>query len=141
MKTRSAIVFVLMFLLAGGSMIIAAGQDREVGIRANVPFAFHVGDALVPAGTYRVAHFNARDLLVIRSSEGSTIQLVPSMPSGKDARSAKLVFHRYGETYFLWQVCIPGATTNELRQSRAEKEYLSRWSSPERTVVVAVGEQ
>ena len=94
MRTRHAIIVTLVFLLAGGSLIVAAGQ-KESGIRVKVPFAFHVGDDLMPAGAYRVAHFNSRDMLMITGLDGDTAHFVQGIPSGQGAEeTAKLVFRR-----------------------------------------------
>jgi len=141
MKFRYAIVLIVAVLLVGGSALMAVGL-ADPTIRANVPFAFRVGNEFMPAGQYKVTHINTRYLLMIRSVDTQATILVHSVPSGKDAGdSAKLVFNRYGETYFLRQVWIPGTDANELLWSKTEKEYASRWSGPERATVVGVTEK
>ncbi len=141
MKAWHAIVLMVAVLVIGGTVLFAAGP-AEPAIRANVPFAFHVGNELMPAGQYQVSHINSRDMLLIRSVEDKQVIVMHSVPSGKYANdTAKLVFHRYGDTYFLRQVWIPNFSANELFQSKAEKEYASRWSRPEPTAVVAVVEK
>ncbi len=141
MKAKHAIVFVIAILLLGGSTLMAGGP-LGLFIRVNVPFEFRVGNELMPAGQYRVAHYNARDVLLIQGVDSSAVALVHSIPTGKETRdAAKLIFTRYGEAYFLRQVWIPGTNANELFQSKVEKEYASRWSGPERTTVVATVEK
>lgn len=141
MKSRHAIVLIVAILVIGVTALFAAGP-AEPAIRANVPFAFHVGNELMPAGQYQVSHINSRDMLLIRGLESKQVILVHSVPSGKYAdETAKLVFHRYGDTYFLRQVWIPNFNANELFQSKAEKEYASRWSRPVSTSVVAIVEK
>ncbi len=142
MKTRHAIVLILVVLLVGGGSMLMAGGLANLSIRASVPFAFRVGNELMPAGQYRVTYVNTRDLLMIQGVENGSAVLTHSIPSGKNTGdAAKLVFHRYGEAYFLRQVWIPGTNANELLQSKGEKEYASRWSSPEHTIVVATAEK
>ncbi len=138
MKSRHAIVLIVAVLVIGGTALFAAGPG-EPAIRANVPFAFHVGNELMPAGEYQVAHINSRDMLLIRGVKNKQVIVVHGLPSGKYAdETAKLVFHRYGDTYFLRQVWIPNFNANELFESKAEKEYANRWNRPEPTAVVAV---
>ncbi len=137
MKFRCVVVLIAVVMLVGTSTMMAGGPVTPL-IRANVPFAFRVGQQLMPAGQYQVAHYNTRDVLLIRSVDTGKVMLLHSAPSGKYSNeSAKLVFNQYGETYFLRQVWIPGCKTNELLQSKIEREYASRWGEAVRTAVVA----
>ncbi len=140
MKFRSVIILVVV-MLAGASTLMAGGHETPV-IRVNVPFAFRVGQQLMPAGQYQVAHVNTRDLLLIRSMNGDHKMLLNSERSDKYAEGiAKLVFNRYGETYFLRQVWIPAHYANELLPSKVEKEYASHWGEAAETAVVATMNQ
>lgn len=141
MKSRRVIVLIVAVLLFGTSMLMAGGPVTPT-IRANVPFAFRVGHQLMPAGQYQIVHYNTRDLLLIRSMNDKVGILVQSVRSGNyTGETAKLIFNRYGETYFLRQVWIPGTDANQLLRSKAEKEYASRWSEVEPTAVVAAIEK
>ncbi len=136
MKFRCGIILAVV-MLVGASTLMAQSPEFP-GIRVNVPFAFRVGQQFMPAGQYQVAHFNAHDLVLILSMNGERMMLSNSVRSGKPAEStAKLVFNRYGETYFLRQVWIPLHDTNELVQSKTEKEYASRWGEPTQIAVLA----
>ena len=97
-------------------------------IRANIPFDFHISEKKLPAGEYSVGRaVNHSDDLVVsindREGRSKAIRLsnatVRSRPNGK----ALLVFHRYGEQYFLFQVWPAGATVGrEFRKSKTERE-------------------
>ncbi len=136
MKTRHAILLILAVILVSGSTVLAGGPTQPA-IRANVPFAFRVGDQLMPAGPYQVLHMHARDVLVIRSLDDKAAVMVHSISGEYSGDAAKLVFYSYGEAYFLRQVWIPGINVNLLFQSKAEGGFIARRQAPEPVVVVA----
>ena len=83
-----------------------------------------VAGKTLSAGEYRVASINqSGDTIAILNKAGDgAIRLgSPKDRSGRD-KPAKLVFHRYGSTYFLSQVWMAGeATGRELSKSRQER--------------------
>jgi hypothetical protein len=95
-------------------------------MRANIPFAFTVGDKTLPAGVYTVRVLNPasdRKVLQIRSERGDVSAMVQTVPA-KDAPSSdtKLVFRRYGENYFFAKAQTAGEPTSlAATRSRAER--------------------
>src|SRR5689334_19088993 len=96
------------------SMAVAANAQnggRRLLI-ANVPFQFNVGDTTLPAGEYTITQTNpSSDCVVmqIRANDGSRSLLVQmNSVIGKTADASTLVFHRYGNKYFLAQAWIDG---------------------------------
>jgi hypothetical protein len=91
-------------------------------IKADVPFDFTVGSKKLPAGQYTVDTSNSNGSLVIRNKE--TRKAVASISQrfevGADSKP-QLVFHRYGNQYFLTKV-VGYASGNELPKSKAERE-------------------
>ncbi len=141
MKFQRAIVLIAALVLFSGSALMAGGP-MEPTIRVKIPFAFVVGNTLLPAGEYRVAHVHNRDTVLLRGVNNMTIVLIRSVASGKQTGDiAKLVFYRYGDGYFLRQVWIPGLNANNVPQSKTENRYAEQYarqrSGPEQTTVVA----
>ena len=115
--TMLMLVMALAFVTA---VVSANGQSRQA--RASVPFDFVVGDKTLASGHYDVATINdAGDCLKISNTEakGSAARLT-AMLDGKTDR-AKLVFHRYGQRYFLAEVWTAGAEGRQLNKSRQER--------------------
>lgn len=120
---------------------IARAQEQVV---ANVPFAFTVGKTMLPAGEYRVDRWT-RDTgtLLIRRTDGSAATYAGSnaKESNTPQTQTKLVFHRYGDRYFLSQVWVEGATRGrELPKSKQEKEQdqlLARNETRDQVTIVA----
>ena len=108
--------------LAAASAAVANGQGKA-RLVAHVPFEFVVGDKILGAGDYRVGAIDrSGDAIAISTQGFSAIRL--SMPrQRKDGdTAAKLVFHRYGSSYFLSQVWMAGEVNGrELARSRQER--------------------
>jgi len=101
-------MLVLVVALALSLAVVSAnGQSTANKVVANVPFEFSVGYKALPAGAYSVQSIvSAGDGLLIQSSDGkmSTLRLSEATRRIKEKPQARLVFHRYGERYFLAEV-------------------------------------
>lgn len=107
---------------------VAATQvaQAQQPIVVDIPFAFTAGEKALPAGEYRVEKAAQGTLaLMIRRSDGSEGAFVTPMPTAKSEpeKQSKLIFHRYGNQYFLSQIWVAGyAQGSQLRESAREKE-------------------
>ena len=114
MKLRiSRTLMVAALALVFGS----AAYAQEINVQTRVPFDFMLGDKAYPAGQYSVQTANANTyFLSVKNEEDKTTQgLTPSRPciSSKPtgpAGQTKLVFHRVGNTYYLFRVWVGGST-------------------------------
>ena len=101
-------MLVLVVTLALAMAVVSAnGQSTANKVVANVPFEFSVGYKALPAGTYSVQSIvSAGDGLLIQSTDGkiSALRLSEATRRIKEKPQARLVFHRYGERYFLAEV-------------------------------------
>jgi hypothetical protein len=92
-------------------MLATAQFGQTVSISTQVPFEFVVGDRVVPPGKCVLQAANAAaDTILIRNDE-KMVRLFSATTLG-DARnlpaSNQLVFHKYGERYFLAAVRVQG---------------------------------
>jgi len=113
---------------------IAFTQTKEGDLVADVPFAFVVAGRTLPAGHYIVNRLN--DNLGIHNGQNQTV-FVPTHSAQRPAHenTSKMVFHRYGDTYFLAEVWVGSSSIGrELYPSRAERELAE--SSAEREIAV-----
>ncbi len=137
MKARYAIVLLLAVMIVSGGVLLAQGPPGP-RIKATVPFAFGVSNDTMPAGHYDISYNAARDLLTIRSVDANAGVMTPTVSSGIDSGGrAQLMFYRYGDTYFLRQVWMPGNDGHKLLPSKVEKVYAKAWKQPESIVVAA----
>lgn len=131
---KNAVVkgFAKLGLLAVMTIIAASAsakaQSLEYRLTANIPFDFSVADQKFSAGEYWIsrAQLSQGDtILQIRSTDGRTNAVGLTIPTGsrRPADEGSLVFHRYGNEYFLSQVWAEGSSTGrELPKSHAERE-------------------
>jgi hypothetical protein len=118
---------ILSIALVLASTLSAAGtasaQDRRV--KATVPFNFTVGDQTLPAGTYIISStMNAPALLAVRNWDKPINILTMGRPNEGNLVSVNvLVFHKYGNQYFLSQIRSEGASMSiDFSTSKAEKK-------------------
>jgi len=110
----------------------ARAQTLDYGFRVNIPFDFIVGDKTLPAGQYSVARAlpGSGDLVLqIGSVEGHSRAVPLTIPvnSLKSRDRATLVFHRFDDQYFLYQVWPSAATYGrEIAKSRSERQAEKR---------------
>ena len=83
------------------SMLSATGAYAQSIVKADVPFAFRVGSAQLPAGTYEV-NATSDNVIAIRNDRSIALSSVRR----EDARNTgpKLVFHHLGNQYFLTEI-------------------------------------
>ena len=108
-------------LLAAASMYAQGSQNLTV----QVPFGFHVGASMLPAGEYIVSTDAGPGVVKVRSADAKSSVMILSMTTQTSTtpNEGKLVFNKYGDEYFLSQIWKAGNNTgNELRKSRREAE-------------------
>ena len=122
-KKFFAITAVSFLLVAAAAPLAAQGPK----LTANVPFEFTIAGKTMPAGEYEVWRSPSTAMVALRGIDQRTsaLSLVSGEPieSRDPASDTKLVFHRYGDRYFLRQVVNGyGAVAFVLPESRAERE-------------------
>jgi hypothetical protein len=121
MKRIAAIAFLAIanFALAGTSFA------QSKGSRADVPFAFAVGNQLLPAGTYTIK--TASDGFIAIKNHDKPIEVLTLVHRGgaKAPDGGKLMFHKYGNQYFLGEILSGWADMNvTVPRSNTEKTVL-----------------
>jgi hypothetical protein len=115
----------LRFALCASLMVLslaAMGQTISGDMVVDVPFAFVVAKQELPAGHYIVKAVDD-DHLRIFNSQTVGLYVATHGTTRATTKGSKLVFHRYGDTYFLSAAWVSGNTAGrELFRSRAERE-------------------
>jgi len=110
MKKQMIKGFAITTLMVAFAFIAAAVPTKAQSMQqvsAKVPFEFYVGDTTLPAGDYHVRSITrGADVLTIQNDK--TLKSIGRFtmhirPNDKDTR-VRLVFHRYGDQYFLSEV-------------------------------------
>ena len=124
------------------AVVLAAPLAAQtIKVTADVPFDFMVAGRAFPAGDYRVsADPAAMSGVRVWGGNAGVLALAQHTTSSPKERTgqALLIFHRYGEQYFLSRIVDGYLDTGvEIPTSRTEKE-LSRTASLEKFEMVAV---
>ena len=132
------ITLLSLFIILAAAPAYAQSADNIV---LKVPFSFVVGKKTLPAGEYTVKRALSTRLTLIRNAGGHreyTTILTMLVPPETMTLAAKLIFHRYGDQYFLHQVWTPGNERGgQLFESRAELELAKSASEVQRVSIIA----
>jgi len=121
----------------------AARAQSDMHLRAAVPFQFVAEGKLLSPGVYEVKELEP-SILVLRNMSAPSVAVARTIgdrPEKGAAGKAFLVFHRYGNTYFLAQI-----TTNHSDEARRvgispEEQKLAKARTRPELVVVSLSTQ
>ena len=121
----TAALLVMAIITAGAS---AQAQTLQYKLTVDIPFDFSVSGQKLPAGKYWIgrAQSSIGDTVVqIQSTDMHSVANRFSVPivTFKTKNRAELVFHRYGDQYFLSEVWPAGGGTGRaFLKTRAERD-------------------
>ena len=131
----------LLFAAALALVVTTVASAQTTKVKVTVPFSFIVNRATLPAGEYLVQSVDVEGkVLALRNAETNTTNLVMfnSCTSLASPKQTKVIFHRYGERYFLNQIWVAGNTAgHELSPSPREKEVAKDFSLREVVLMAA----
>jgi hypothetical protein len=134
MKTHTLRTSIMALVLA-----VAGHAQSSLPLNADVPFNFVAGNAALPAGQYTVNQ--GAGLIDIKLADGKagTFLFTVAEQQGRIQTASRLVFHRYGTTYLLWQIWTAGNDHGrQVPVSSRERELAAKHTAPDETVVVAL---
>jgi hypothetical protein len=111
-------------MLAVALMVSVPFVQAQSPVKADVPFAFSLQDRAMPAGNYQIIALSDRVLEVwnLDAQHGQLLAKQMSVQSSKQ-QGPRLVFHKYGNQYFLSQIWDGQSDTGiAIAESKREKE-------------------
>ncbi len=116
-------MLMLVLGLAFVSAVVSANGQTIKQVRADIPFEFIVGDKSLPAGEYAVKPLTDNGVIAIdnRDSHASALRMTKEIAGNRKSENARLVFHRYGNRYFLAEVWMGDRNGSQLTKSREER--------------------
>lgn len=137
----------LMFALCAALLLAVSAAPlsaQTLLMRANIPFEFYLNGKAMPAGEYQIdtklGHGIARVWNLDSNRVVLTLGQKDSFPYRASREEAVVVFHRYGDRYFLSHVRDGfGGIQYRILTSRAEAEFQERAAvrDPDETVLIA----
>jgi hypothetical protein len=134
---RNFIVALSLMVLSLVAVSTTIAQDK---VKADVPFSFQVGKSSMPAGTYVVGEA-ANHVIRLQNRDGNGAILTSYNNEEKlRAEHPKMVFHKYGNTYFLAEIWDGSASGMLIPEAKSEKELRAsnQGSASEELVVIAM---
>jgi hypothetical protein len=125
-------------LLAVVAAAAIYGQSSQ-SLQATVPFDFIVGSRTLRAGQYSLDQGSVSGMTIIRDVDHNGVAIVigSALESLAAQEDGKLVFHRYGDTYFLAEVWGAGHYGRQIRKTSREREMAAQRLLPDTTILVA----
>ena len=125
MNRRSIVILVAGLILGVVAFVPAQAQLPGVPIRVTIPFDFNVRGKTLPSGKYEIRRIGDEpDGLLVYNLTNHQHAVFESEPveTSRTPRRGEVVFHEYGDTYFLAQIWTGGEEMGrELIPSRDEK--------------------
>jgi hypothetical protein len=119
MKNRVARILVIGTALAGAICVNAADKS----ITAYVPFNFYAGSTVMPQGAYRVDEVANSGVVALKTTHAMRAIATRHMIGKSLDEPARMLFRRYGDTYFLAEIWAgDGSNGHALNLSAREKE-------------------
>ena len=117
--TINSLTLVALFFAATASF----GQSKRGDVIADIPFPFAVANRTLPPGRYVITPIGETNLRIFDVSNEGVIVQIHSVHGVAPEGNGKVVFHRYGDTYFLSEVWVAAnGTGSQLFTPPAEKE-------------------
>ncbi len=117
-----------------GATMRAEELNREI---AKIPFAFQVGSATLPAGTYAAVKLNSSGVIRMQNqATGRSVMAGAFLPTAGKAGQSKLAFRCYNNRCFLSEIWYADeANGHGLKQSARERELVASHAEPKLTYV------
>jgi len=116
---------IVSLLTIGALMSSLSAKAQWEVTTVTIPFAFQTEYQKMPAGVYRIKNVSENLLLLHGPNQVATLVPVHAAIAKETPTKGSVVFHRYGETYFLGEFWTASAKDGaECFKSRAEKEMI-----------------
>ncbi len=119
----------------------ATPSHAQVLMRAHVPFSFKAGGGTLPAGDYSISEtgMTSEPVLLRVGLRGVELIMPNNTESRNDVKSPKLVFHRYGDEYFLAEIWTSADdSVRKLKVNPRERQLAKAGESPQVAAVYGV---
>jgi len=142
MRTRTLKTMIMMSILMALSALSANAQKGGSFV-VKVPFAFTVSGKTLPAGQYVFARSAkaSSEVIMIRSKERGAYVQTKQVQSQDIQEKTKVMFKRYGDQYFLFQIWISGRNIGRelfksTQEQQSERELAQHAIKPDTIAIV-----
>ena len=127
---KSLTMLTLVVGLAMATVVVPANGQVSTFVTADIPFDFIVANKTLRAGKYTVTEASTNGLRIRgRDAESSAMRLTNAITEKSKKRNARMVFHRYGQQYFLAEVWSGESYGHQLLKSSKERHLREELAS------------
>jgi hypothetical protein len=132
----------LNHLMTSAVLLISLGaigtglEAQTMNLHAVVPFAWQVNGHQLNAGDYQIINDGASAIVRVRNNEGGQGAFLQIIRGPGHNTANRLVFHRYGDQYFLAEIVSRDSTVSKVPVSKAERAVQSE--QPREMAIVSV---
>ena len=130
----------VVLCMAVACLVTAIPASAQIvdGLDFKTSFPFYVGNARMPAGSYKVTQSDMDDtILLIQSDDGSHSAFIDFIPteSTTDHANSDVTFRKFGNTDFLNRLWVGGQQYGmQVEQTKAESKLAASASTVEHTI-------
>ncbi len=128
----ACIVFVTLAAVPGHAQAL---------LKADVPFEFCAGHGVLPAGEYSIGRLDTASQILLLASAVRKVEFMMPLTTHwrTEFETPKLVFHRYGDEYFLIEICTSADdSVRKLKVNPRERQLAKAGESPQVAAVYGV---
>jgi hypothetical protein len=133
----------LNHLMTSAVLVISLGAAAGTGLEAQtmklhavVPFAWQISGHQLNAGDYEITKDAASPVVTVRDSNNGKGIFMQVFAASSHNTASRLIFHRYGDQYFLAAIVGTNGVTNKVPVSKAERAVQSE--QPREMAIVSV---
>lgn len=131
MKTNRILIVVITMALA---LTAANAAAQTINLRSDVPFDFAAGKVMLKSGHCSIQTISG-NIVQVRDADNQSVAAMLIADDTRSAHDSKLVFHRYGDQYFLARIETPDLSYKVPVTNRERK--LAMQASPQQVAVLA----
>ncbi len=135
-----AVILLWVTPLASAQVVLPVPTTTSVTgtVKIEIPFKFSLDGKIFHSGTYSVSPLTEKTV-ALQSEDGKQSAVVMTNPvtTANKISGPKLVFHRYGDDYFLTQAWLRQSDTGREFPMSADEIRLAREYSQQQVVLVA----
>ena len=137
MKTARTLIAITLLLTA--ATLFAQIESRPL-MKVDIPFSFSADNHTLPAGQYFIQTVTPERTIALVSADGKHATIINDLPNyaSSASKDSRLVFHRYGDEYFLTQVWCKGDNVERSPMvSKRQSEVAQTGGLPDTKVILA----
>ena len=129
----SAVLLVSLGAVTGSGL-----QAQTFDMHAVVPFAWEANGRQLNAGDYQITKDAVTHVITMRDNKTGEGMFLQVLDGSIGRATCRLIFHRYGDQYFLAEIVGPTAAVSKVPVSKAERAVQSEQPREMATVTVEI---